>query len=353
MQCPKCKSQISDKVLRCPHCNLKVRIVCPQCNTVSPMGKKFCAECGFKFFKTCPDCKTVNLYSSKKCRKCGKSFEEPKIEEIEISSLDEPTDNITHTIPQTPYDEEKTLITEEQDPNNKAEKADAENSNSNENDTDDEGYYVSSDEFVVSDAQLKEIIEKVEKIDKNEEKRAESEALIQKKFEQQEEIAQEKEEEIPSEYVQLNQTDAQNVIIEAVQNPIKRVISLSGKEGFGKSLILKYVFEALRKNENYICALGECNALTQITPFGYIQDVLLNLCNLSNFSINIEDFINNNTKALQAKFFNLNPQEINDLFNFLYPFKRCDFNGILKRKEYTINILKKVVENLAIKSFNS
>ena len=351
MQCPKCKNKIDDNILRCPNCNLMVRIVCPQCKTISPMGKKFCAECGFKFFVSCPSCNTVNLYSAQSCRKCGNSLGKKDVDMVEIPIEEVLTQPDSDEIESKPEIAENTPVENNIEFSENDIEEEVEESNINDNlSVDEEGFFASSDEFEVSESQLNDIISKVDEIDKSEEKKAEAEALIQKKFEQQEELSQEKEEDIPPEYVQLNQTDAQTAIIEAIQNPIKRIISLSGKEGHGKTLILKYVFETLRKNENYICALGECSALTQITPFGYIQDVLLNICNLSNFSINIDDFVKNNTRALEAKFFNLNPQEINDLFNFIYPFKKADFNGILKRKEYTINILKKVVENLAIKS---
>ena len=366
MQCPKCKNQISDDVLRCPHCNLKVKIVCPECKTVSPMGKKYCSECGFQFFVSCPNCNTVNFYDSKECRKCGVSLiPEPvfEVEEIPEQTVEEiPKENFEENFEQQnqSYEEisqEDFYKTEDNKQDSDVEQVVEEileqtltEDPGNTSQIDEEGFLMSSDNVEIPEEQLKTILEKVEEIDKTQVKKAEAEAVIQKKFEKQQEIEQENAEEIPPEFIRLDQIQAQQTIIEAVQNPIKKVISLSGKEGLGKSLILKYVYDVLRKDENYLCALGECTALTQITPFGYIQDVLLNICNLSNFSVDIDEFIKSNTRALQAKFFNLNPQEINDLFNFLYPFKNADFNGILTRKEYTVNILKKVFENLAIKA---
>lgn len=349
MLCPKCKNQISDKVLRCPHCNLKVKIICPKCKNISPMGKKFCAECGHSFFVVCSECGTINLSEAEICRKC-RAIIKPKKQEAEaqeeIIKTGAAEENQTKTI-----DIEEVLEKIiEPDDKESTDEALVDNQSESSINNEEDGFMVSIDGSDVSEDQLKTILNKVEEIDKNEVKKAEAEALIQKKFEQKEEIEQESEEEIPPEYVQLNQQEAQATIVEAIHNPIKRIISLSGKEGFGKTLILKYVYTALRKDENYICAMGECNALTQITPFGYIQDVLLNICNLSNFSINIEEFIKNNLKAMEAKFFNLKQQEIFDLFNFLYPYKTSEFNGILKRKEYTIKILKKVIETLTIKS---
>ena len=386
MKCPKCKNQIPNNVLRCPHCNLKVKIVCPSCKTISLMGKNFCPECGFKFFTKCENCQTVNLSTSKNCRKCGFILiKEPqtsteiantKTEELlsETVAIDElKQENSSQVVDEVEKDNKETVElpsretdnstneeniehvdepqTEEENDDNEEETLNSEGSLSNNEELQitPDGYMISNDEIDISDNQFKNLLQTVEDLEQSINKKTESDMLIQQKFEKQEETYIEEAEEIPSEYIQLNQKEAQSSIIEAIQNPLKRIISLSGKEGFGKSLILKYVREGLRE-ENYIWAWGECNALTQITPFGYIQDVLLNLFNLSNFSVNLDDFVKNNTKALEAQFFNLSPSEISDLFNFLYPVKESDFNGILKRKDYTINILKKVFENFAVKS---
>lgn len=434
MKCPKCKSSIPDNVLRCPNCNLKVRIVCPKCSNISLMGKKFCADCGYEFFVKCPSCSTVNLSEADICRKCGNILK-TKEPEINIEHEIIPQDNIINKIQEVKTEntsevktevqnevldeltsevqsisniqhEEENNIASENIQENQIEYSDIlsdemstrnlqesltytdnldeeqnitysdnlseeieENSFENvENQTTkdvqiteakqiineepqktDDDFMISSENIDISDEQIKDLFNKVEEIEKNKERKKEAEAIIQKKFEKNEEIVNENEEEIPPEYVQLNQQDAQTEIIEAIQNPMKRIISLNGKEGFGKTLIIKYVREALQK-ENYTWAWGECNALTQITPFGYLQDVLLNLFNLSNFNTDIDNFIKNNTKALEARYFNLNPKEVNDLLNFLYPTKTSEFNGILKRKDYTISIIKKVFETMALNS---
>ena len=89
MQCPKCKSYISDNSLRCPNCNLKVRIVCPKCKTINLMGKKECKNCGYEIFIKCPTCSAVNLSESDYCRKCGdilKPIEKENIIREEIKS---------------------------------------------------------------------------------------------------------------------------------------------------------------------------------------------------------------------------------------------------------------------------
>ena len=105
MRCPKCKSEISDNVLRCPNCNLKVKIVCPQCSSINIMGQKVCKDCGYEFFVKCTSCSSVNLSESEFCRKCGESLKpnvpesEPQnevIEElkVEIQSYNETSESI-------------------------------------------------------------------------------------------------------------------------------------------------------------------------------------------------------------------------------------------------------------------
>ena len=374
MQCPKCKSHISDNALRCQNCNLKVRIVCPKCKTINLMGKKKCKNCGYEIFIKCPTCSAINLSESDYCRKCGDILSPIKKEEkIELKKIY--TDNETNKneirrkqnikeikiqadVEEIPSEEnkDKTQNAEinnqsyKDNSNNEAETEVTEKSkDSNVEQYKEQDLLISSEDIDISQEQLKTLFDTVEEIEKNHERKKETEELIQQKFEKHEETINENEAEIPLEYVKLNQNDSQQAIIEAIQNPMTRIISLNGKEGYGKTLILKYAREALR-DQNYVWAWGECNALTQITPFGYIQDVLLNLFNLSNFCVNIENFVKNNVKALEAQFFNLNPEEIDDLFNLLYPVKTSEFNGILKRKEYTTNIIKKVFENMTIKS---
>ena len=389
MLCPKCKNSIPNNVLRCPHCSLKVRIVCPECKTVSLMGKKFCSECGFSFFKACPNCGAMNISTAKACRKCKENFliQETSSAADDISEKELTTDEVNSNVteqkeadvdntyqnenaeiiendgknePQIenvsseePPVQAETYVSYEEGPqSSEAQQSDKSSQNTvteEQNQVTDDGFMISSDDVDINEDRIKDLIEKVEELDKTVDIDEESKDIIQQKFESQEKHEQIQEEEIPPEYVKLNQQDAQNTIINAIQNPVKRIISLNGKEGYGKSLILKYVRESFRK-ENYIWAMGECNALTQITPFGYIQDVLLNLFNLSNFTANVDEFRENNSKALHARFFNLNNKEVDDLVNFLYPAKTSEFNGILRRKEYTIEILKKVFENLSMKS---
>ncbi len=71
MQCIKCKKEIPDDSLRCPHCGIKVNMYCPECNTLNRFGSKYCSECGSELLKVCLKCGSNNLYYAENCRKCG------------------------------------------------------------------------------------------------------------------------------------------------------------------------------------------------------------------------------------------------------------------------------------------
>ena len=75
MICPKCKSEISDTALRCPHCNLKVKIHCPERKALIRFGLRICNRCGAEVLKICENCGSVNLAQAKVCRKCHQPLE--------------------------------------------------------------------------------------------------------------------------------------------------------------------------------------------------------------------------------------------------------------------------------------
>lgn len=84
MKCPKCKTEVTNKDVFCPNCNLRLIIECPKCKSKVRLGSASCKECGYVFVKFCPRCNSANYVSSPTCRKCFYVFEEikdePKIE---------------------------------------------------------------------------------------------------------------------------------------------------------------------------------------------------------------------------------------------------------------------------------
>lgn len=71
MKCPKCNSDIDDKMLVCPHCRKVLKLVCPKCNTINQGN--VCKKCGFTIISKCHDCGKINQTVSGKCAKCGLS----------------------------------------------------------------------------------------------------------------------------------------------------------------------------------------------------------------------------------------------------------------------------------------
>ena len=53
MKCPKCKEEIENNSMYCPHCgdklNLNNSIYCPNCGELTESDKKFCSNCGYNF----------------------------------------------------------------------------------------------------------------------------------------------------------------------------------------------------------------------------------------------------------------------------------------------------------------
>ena len=68
----------------------------------------------------------------------------------------------------------------------------------------------------------------------------------------------------------------------------RKIFSITGEKGIGKSAVLKAVVKNLGK-DRYEWCIGKCTPLTQLTPGGVVQDMLLNLFKLPNYYINDEE----------------------------------------------------------------
>lgn len=74
MICPRCKKQIPNNTINCPHCNMKIGTICKKCNAYNLIYNKACIECGEELIKFCPNCNAANFPNVKECRKCGFSL---------------------------------------------------------------------------------------------------------------------------------------------------------------------------------------------------------------------------------------------------------------------------------------
>lgn len=122
-----------------------------------------------------------------------------------------------------------------------------------------------------------------------------------------------------------------------------KIFSITGPKGIGKSNLLKQVINNF-KQENLEWCIGHCTPLTQLTPGGVIQDMLLNLFKLPNFYVNNDDLKNDAIKFFSNEFRFLNANEISDFLNFLYNSKDGNYEDIIINKKKTYDILNRIFD---------
>ena len=232
MKCPICKKTISDNLLKCPHCNVRVGLRCKNCNTVNSIQNLNCTKCGQELLKICPNCKSVNLPNSKNCRKCGAYF-----------NNEQPQPMI--------YEAKK-----------------------------------------------------------------------------------------------YSQKEAVKTLVKGIQSPEKKIFSISGEKGSGKSEILKRAIKSLN-SERILWLFGKCTPLTQLTPGGLIQDIILNMFELPNFCANTPEFKKNAMTFFKTEFPEMDQKDIDLLLNFLYSTKFGKFEDIQANKTRTFNMLYKVFNKIS------
>lgn len=137
--------------------------------------------------------------------------------------------------------------------------------------------------------------------------------------------------------------------IEGIKDPDTKIISLCGESGFGKSLILRSTISEL-KNAKLIWLLGTCTQLTQLSPFGYFQDVLLSFFNINNFCPDTLQLKKNSIRFFKQDFPSLTNDEILDLLNFLYPESTDIYENIYYNKAKMFIIMKKIMLTIVEKT---
>lgn len=142
-----------------------------------------------------------------------------------------------------------------------------------------------------------------------------------------------------------SQPMAKELLTKGLISQEKRILSLNGPKGAGKSIILKTIIQELKEYE-MTWLHGECNAITQISPCGLIQDILLNFFNITNFCSDNLKLKKDSQKFFQNEFPALTNDEIFNLLNLLYPTNTDYFENILQNKEKTFSLLKKVFKTI-------
>lgn len=125
----------------------------------------------------------------------------------------------------------------------------------------------------------------------------------------------------------------------------KKIFSLSGARGIGKSIVTAQIIQELADSK-FIWLYGKCTPITQLTPGGLMQDILLNLFNLPNFCINSLKFKKDATTFFKNEFPYLSDEEVFDFLNFLYPAQFGTFEDLLLNKSKTYSLLNKIFDNI-------
>jgi len=139
----------------------------------------------------------------------------------------------------------------------------------------------------------------------------------------------------------------QNIAFEILQDGLhskkQKIFSITGEKGLGKTTLLKKAIQN-PANQNLEWCIGKCTPLTQLTPGGVIQDMLLNLFNLPKIYISNDELQKDAVKFFTNEFKFLNQDEISDLLNFLYNSKDGNYEDIIINKKKTYFILYKIFD---------
>lgn len=147
----------------------------------------------------------------------------------------------------------------------------------------------------------------------------------------------------PMHFASMNsQQKVKAKLLEGIKDADSRIITLCGESGIGKNLVLRHAIQEL-KNAKLIWLLGTCTQITQLSPFGYFQDLLLSFFNINNFCPDTLQLKKNSIKFFKQDFPTLTNNEILDLLNFLYPDNLDKYENIYFNKAKMFLIIKKVI----------
>ena len=131
-------------------------------------------------------------------------------------------------------------------------------------------------------------------------------------------------------------------LLEGIKDADSKIITIGGESGIGKNLVLRYTINELKTAKLY-WLLGTCTQITQLSPFGYFQDLLLTFFNINNFCPDTLQLKKDSMKFFKQDFPTLTTGEILDLLNFLYPDNLDKYENIYFNKAKMFLIIKKVI----------
>jgi tetratricopeptide (TPR) repeat protein/ribosomal protein L40E len=135
------------------------------------------------------------------------------------------------------------------------------------------------------------------------------------------------------------------ILKDGIESKDKRFFSITGEKGIGKTYLLKKIITSL-KDSKYQWCIGKCTPLTQLSPGGVIQDMLLNLFKLPNYNIHSQNLNDDAEKFFTNEFKFLKPNEISEFINFIYNFQDGNYEDIIINKKRIYDILNRVFEAL-------
>ncbi len=134
-------------------------------------------------------------------------------------------------------------------------------------------------------------------------------------------------------------------------NPIK-AISLNAPRGAGKTHLLNDLYYKIYrlKPEKTIVFHAQCSALTQVSPYGLIQNFFSTLFNCPTVlkdEFNMSGFEKKVLDRLQLE--KIDEDKLETLANLIYPLKKDYFENILINKELTYRCLKDVFDYIKLR----
>lgn len=283
MFCPRCKTEIPEKALRCTYCGVKVRSKCPSCGALNKASALRCVECNYELLRKCSTCGAFNLPSATICRKCSSPLVEETTVKTPLEPVCEPQPD--NTVASQIAEQEKT-------------------------------------ELNISETSQKDTLEMDENVSDEETPFSEQEV---------------------SEEIQVDekeQLEVKNSIVNSLINSDSLLCSLVSAEGNGKSYVLDFIKQDLA-SANITLLSMEATPVTQLSPLGVFQDLFLCATGMPNYFVEGQQKETDVIKALEQSF-SLTSDDACLLFNFLYPAKTSYYEEILHNKNTTFNLIKKI-----------
>ncbi|MCQ2790320.1 MAG: hypothetical protein MJ229_08105, partial [bacterium] len=143
----------------------------------------------------------------------------------------------------------------------------------------------------------------------------------------------------------FSQQNAKELLKKAFISENKKIISLNGENGIGKTIVLKTAINEFDSDER-IWLVGECSPITQLSPCGLIQNILLTFFNIPNFCLDNLQLKKDSQRFFQNEFPTLTNDEVFRLLNFLYPKDTSFYENIFENKNKTFIMLEKVFRTI-------